>query len=623
MIDSKKEHCLAVFDAALGLQQIGEHQRALDILQQVADRARDRDTDFALEENDLPLVQAQLSLLKGISYQELGRLEEAEDSLRSAIRWRPEYPEALQALGLLLFARGRWPESAEVLKKHLQHEPASLLTLRALGSALLRQGREDEAAQTFRRAWKRTADERIGIEAGRFLLSVRRPDEGRHLLQEVVEEHESAGALTELAAALAMQTDCATAIAALQRALDEDPTYARAWRGLAYCHTLSGDLDQALEAAKTATHLDTSDPRNWHGQARVLLHANRPNEALEAIQRGMEQIDVEDDEASPVLRGLLLQRTEALAKAGMPQEVLAHVTEARDRFPDDEPFLFQQTAILFNQGMYEAALAILAKARKDWTHDDSSLAELQYWALHGTGCHEEALSVIKPHLAQSPSERLTRLAAIGVTLYGQGRPPAARAVYEQLLGFAPDEPRVLNNLAFILSGEGELLRAQSLFLRALETAQSSELRSVAHANAGYLYLLEGKCERAGEHLEKASSLAKQDDAAILRIASWTDDHVLPDPVAHPTRWLPVWMAVQANQATLALARHQPDRAERHARDIIARDPEASWGHAALGWVLRATGDPQGARDEWSLALESTSDRQDQEAFESWLNALPA
>jgi protein O-mannosyl-transferase len=81
---------------------------------------------------------------RGYALLRLGRNEEAEKSLRASLVLRPEYPEALNNLGLLLLEKD--PRGAEdCLRRALRADPMDMEAANNLAVALARQGRVAEA----------------------------------------------------------------------------------------------------------------------------------------------------------------------------------------------------------------------------------------------------------------------------------------------------------------------------------------------------------------------------------------------------------------------------------------------------------------------------------------------
>jgi tetratricopeptide (TPR) repeat protein len=135
-----------------------------------------------------------------------------------------------------------------------------------------------------------------------------------------------------------------------------------------------------------------------------------------------------------------------------------------------------------------------------------------------------------------------------------------------------------------------------------------------------LYLIWGNYVQAEVSLQQSASLAGEEEA-ILRVAYWQDDEVVPDYSAFPVRSLPVRAAANANLVTLALAQGQTEDAEDMARSMILETPNMPWGYEMLGWALRAGGRLDETRQAWKSALRYTSDPQEKEAIERWLESL--
>jgi tetratricopeptide (TPR) repeat protein len=167
---------------------------------------------------DAPTIHSNLgNLLK-----DLGRLDDAEQSYRQAVRLRPEFPEALTNLGNLLVDRGQYeeaeaccrdairlrpdfpephsnlgnvlralgrPEEAEAsCREALRLRPGYLSALSNLGNALREQGKFVEAESCYRDAIRQKPDY---VEAlnnlGSLLYDQGRPEEAERAYRNVIE----------------------------------------------------------------------------------------------------------------------------------------------------------------------------------------------------------------------------------------------------------------------------------------------------------------------------------------------------------------------------------------------------------------------------------------------------
>jgi tetratricopeptide (TPR) repeat protein len=603
---SPSDRILHLIDAALDLQQAGKPDRALEFLQEAQVQA----PDYAL-----------VHLLMGLAYRDVGQVEEAVNSLRRAVELDPQQPEALQSLGLLLVTQGRPQEAIKWLRQHAELQPEDAVTLRALGIALARLGRPEEGIHLLAKAWHETQSAQVGIVYGRYLIRIQKWAEAEEVLRQVAEAASEPKPLVEWAYALVLLERYQEALQVLQRIVDMAPDFDRAWRGISTCYTNLGQFNEALEAAKHALAIDDRHARNWLAKANALMGLEHYAEVLEAARTGIECVPPQDPEARPVLHELHMRQVEALFQLKPADEVLNHLEELRHEFPAEERFVQIQVSVLRDLGRGEDALRVLDEACQENTALRESLAPLRYEILHLLGRPDEAWDFIQP-MVESRKERLQVLGDIGTSLYAGGAVEAARTVFEQLHSVAPDVARFACNLGFILTGEGRLLEAEANLLRALEATDSEDIRALVLANLGYLYLIQHNFARSDESLCQAVYLATEEERAIVRIAYWQAGEVLPDFVPHPTRWLPVKTAAEANRVTLALAQGEPEEAENLAHQMAREAPDEPWGYAMLGWVMRDRERFDEARQAWGAALHRAANPQDQEAIERWLQFLP-
>jgi len=597
---------LKLIDAALDLQQAGEGPYALEVLL----RAQEQAPDYA-----------PISLLMGLIHRDAGRLEEAEASLHRAIELDSEQAEAIQSLGLLLASQARSPEAVQLLKRHAELQPDNSITLKALGTELARLGRQEEAVRLLEEAWRKTHSTEVGITYGRYLIRVRQWEQAEQVLRQVAQAEPEPKPLVERAYAMVLLEQHEEALQVLHQIVAIAPAFDRAWRGMSGCYLALGQRSKALETAKRALAIDDRHYRNWLAKANALLGLGRYSEMLRAAQRGIECVSPDDAEAMPVLQELGLRQVEALLQLGRTDEALAQLDELRHRFPTVERLTRTHILVLNNLERPEETLRVLDETREASLPMEGSLAPLRYEALHLMGKPDEAWAFIRPLLATHVENRLHVLGNVGLSLYVREKIAVARAVFEQLQAFAPDVPRFACNLGFILTGEGELLDAEQCFLRALEMPDSAELRSLVSANLGYLYLVQGDYPKADEHLQRAASLATGEEEAILRVAYWREGQVVSGYTPHPTRFLPVRIAANANLVTLALAQGQTDKAEELAQQIIGEEPDLSLGYAVLGSALLARNLPGETQQAWEQALEHAEEPEEQETLTQWLEKL--
>lgn len=601
------ERTLNLLDAALNLRQAGEFTRALEVL---------RDA-----ENEAPNY-APIHLLMGLTYRDIGELDKAEAELRRAVELDRKQAEALQSLGLLLLSRSRTAEAIALLKRHLQIKPNDPLTLKTIAAEMARAERHEEALHILKDAWHKSGGVDAGITYGRYLIRVNQRAEAESVLRELAETNPEPKTLIEWAYALVLLQEYEQAKRVLLQLVEAAPEFDRAWRGLTECHISLGEFEAALEAADSALAINDRHCRNWYAKTIALMAIGRYDEALEAARKGIEHVPPDDAEAVPVLQELWLREYQALFFLGRGDEALSRLDALRRMFPGEERFVHIQVAALNRLGRSEDALRVLDDAVRAGLPKDGALAPLRYETLHLLGKPDEALEFIRPMLSVQTERRLNVLGDIGVSLYCQGRTEPARRVFAQLHQLAPNNPRFMNDIAFILIGAGELERAEELLMQALEARDSPQMRPLILANLGYIHLVRGEIARARHFLSEALATPDAERSAILRVAFWDSGRIWPSEVAHPRDFLPIRLAVNANLVTASLAEGHLDEAESLVRKMIEDTPESPWGHRMMGWVALAKGDTHVARQAWRQALERTKDPEERQVLERWLDHLP-
>lgn len=604
--DFNRPKHLSLVDAALNLRQAGDNDLALTVLKKALD----------VEPGYLPA-----HVLMGVIYQALRQPKDAEAAFRNVLGLEPDNAEALQSLGLLLVSSSRASEGIAYLEKYVRAYPEDTSTLNALLGALNDMGREADGLALVQHAWETTHNPELGVRYARLLISRGGIDAAYAVLEDVLHHERSARHLTEMALTLVIQEKHSEALEALQEAVERDPQFDRAWRGLAHCYTQLDQPEQALEAAERALAVNPIHYRNWQAKGDALLALERYADALEAAGSGLELIDEDDTDGIPVVPVLYSQRLTALLGLGRMEEALAEARRARAAAPRESRFYELAVQLLLAENQPTETLEWFRAADDAGLPSDGPLAPWRYQALHQAGQATEAWRFIQPQLKTKSKTRARILADRGIALYRQGYPAAARAVFEQLLRVAPAEARLLMDLGFLLIGEGELALAEEKLTAALKTEKSEALHPLINSNLGYLSLLRQRWNEAKARLQKALEDAPPDDTAILRVAFWQNGQLVADYAPHPTRQMRLVTAARANLAALALARDDADRALALAQDIITNDPEARLGYAVQGCVQAARGQAAEAAQAWKEALKRPGPAAETKLIKEWLGQV--
>lgn len=102
----------------------------------------------------------QLRMGLGIVYAKIGRVEDAADQFRQAMRLEPDNPEPLVALGVLDEYNKNFSGATEKYRTAVELDPSYVSARNKLGSLLLENGKTEEAEEQFRAAlqWNPNAE---------------------------------------------------------------------------------------------------------------------------------------------------------------------------------------------------------------------------------------------------------------------------------------------------------------------------------------------------------------------------------------------------------------------------------------------------------------------------------
>ncbi len=182
---------------------------------------------------------------------------------------------------------------------------------------------------------------------------------------------------------------------------------------------------------------DQPDLQTYLGQA--LLEADRPFEAVMALDRALEA-DPDDEDARLLMS--LAQR--ALGTAGEAEKRLRAAAERPDPSPQ---VLMGLAALLAEQGRIAEAEALLAD--KMTADSPAQLWVARIDLLMEAGRLADAAAVAEQGAAAQPDDA-TVLALRAQVAEGRGQPAEAIAAWRRALRAEPDNPRLLNNLAWSL-----------------------------------------------------------------------------------------------------------------------------------------------------------------------------
>jgi predicted TPR repeat methyltransferase len=171
-------------------------------------------------------------LKESIAAHQAGALAQAEAGYRQVLLERPEDPDALHFLGMLLLQRGAVPQALQLIRQSLEIAPTNPHAWNNLGNLLIIAERPAEAKQAYRRAVELAPT----MSEAHYNLAVSLRDEG----------------------------EAGPAVMELQAAISCSPNFFRAYETLAMlCYRL-GDLSGAAETYRVWSHRDPGNAKARH-----------------------------------------------------------------------------------------------------------------------------------------------------------------------------------------------------------------------------------------------------------------------------------------------------------------------------------------------------------------------
>ncbi|PPR72303.1 MAG: Beta-barrel assembly-enhancing protease, partial [Alphaproteobacteria bacterium MarineAlpha3_Bin2] len=207
-------------------------------------------------------------LEQGFQHHQAGRMKEAEDFYRRALKADPNHPDGLHLLGIVVNADGRTDEAMPLLERAVKANPGNAEFSNNLGQIYKSVGRIDDAINAYRNAI--AADPNFSdahSNLGNALLAAGEVDEAiSHYQTALKVDPNNARAYYNLATTQSGRGDYMAAIESFRKVLVIAPDYAEAHNNLAECLIQQGALDEAYIHLQRAMKL-APDLGEAHGNA--------------------------------------------------------------------------------------------------------------------------------------------------------------------------------------------------------------------------------------------------------------------------------------------------------------------------------------------------------------------
>jgi len=340
--DSPKD-LQALFQQAIAAHQAGRHQDSLELCRQIIShdpsQAHAHNLSGAAAMSLGDLSGAENAFRQALTVQSdhfearanlgqvlarRGNLAGAEDSYRRALELKPDSLPLINALGLVLKSGGQSDAALALFHQGLDLDPGDPSTLNNLGVALMESGDALRATQCYRRALEREPGHVNAMCNLAAAIKEEQPEEAlewsnkvlglapnhpmalnvkggvlheRSQLEPAVEcyraairaapDHEAAH--NNLGTALTELGQHEEAAASFLKALSIRPGFPDALFNLAALYQTLGDFDAAIRSYSSLVDAHPEHVGGWNGLQSCLLYLRRPDEALQACHRCVEQ----------------------------------------------------------------------------------------------------------------------------------------------------------------------------------------------------------------------------------------------------------------------------------------------------------------------------------------------
>ena len=399
-----------------------------------------------------------------------GKLDEAAECYRQAIKHNPHYAEAYTNLGFVSQAKGNLNEAVVLYGKAIALNPALITAHLNLSFVLMKLGQHDAAEETLR--------------------------------QVLALAPEHSGALHSLGVMAAQRGDYPQAETLLRRSIELQPDFAEAHNNLGNLLKQTKWLTEAEVFYRQALKLQPSYASAHYNLGNLLLNVKKLPEAEASYRRAIE-LKPDYAEAYGNL-GLLLVETHRLPEA---EAAYRRALELKPNYAETHNnlgLLLKETIRLTEaEAVYRRALEL----KPDYAEAHLNLATLlkeNQRTEDAEKSYHMALK-LKPDYAEAHYN-------LGLLLMETRRLAEAETCYRDALKLKPDLAEAHTNLGILLTETHRLSEAEDSYRRALEHQPHY---AEAHYNLGSLLLSLGRYAEAWVYYEHRYNASIKKDGGTL------------------------------------------------------------------------------------------------------------
>jgi len=412
------------------------------------------------------LETARSLLSQALAAYRAGQHTEAEALYRRAVEQDPEYVDALNLLGALLYQQNRLDESLACFERVRSLQPANADPLNSVGIVLRAQGRLREAVDYYRQALAIRADH---------------PE-----------------VYSNLGNALREMGDLEGAITAYRQALDLKPDHAEGHNNLGVALKDIGQLKDAIAHYQTAIQLKPNYPEAHHNLGSAFQKQGQLKQAITYYKQAI-ALKPNYAEAHHGLGGTLQQLRQYAEAEAYHQQAIALKPDFAEAYHGVANAMHQQGKLDDAIAMYQQAL----KLRPDYAEVCNNLGN----ALQAQNKVDDAIALYQRALELRPGMPEAH-SNLGSALRDQGKYAEAIAELEKAIANKPDSAEIYNNLGNTYFAQGKLDEAIAAYRQSLDLQPDV---TEVHSNLGNMLQYIGDYEGAFHHFDQA--LALQPDHA--------------------------------------------------------------------------------------------------------------
>jgi len=228
-----------------------------------------------------------MCLIGEISLQQR-RPQEAQNWYGKVLKSVPDYPRALEGMGLALLAAGRANDAADFLRKAADKAPNRSSTRLALARALAESGHAPESEKEMGEV-VRLDPARADLARAEAAQLQGEFQEAEKILRELLAREPDNARAMRLLANIALEANrFKAARRLLDRAIKLVPSFALAWNDLANLLMKQDRYDEAMEMVDKAISIDNRLAHSYVMRGNILTKAQQLDEAVKAYDQALE-----------------------------------------------------------------------------------------------------------------------------------------------------------------------------------------------------------------------------------------------------------------------------------------------------------------------------------------------